>query len=161
MERLLTLNILSLTSLSILFADQMKKRGSGRILNVGSFAGNQATPLFAPYAASKRYVHDFSLALRNELKSRGVSVTCLVPGFVSTDFDANAGIANSRYLSLSSAGSLTPAQVAKIGLKAMFSGRGRVTAGLFNKIGAALASPVPAKVKAAIIYRAVHRIVGE
>ena len=150
-ESLLILNMISLTTLSSKFAAKMKLKGSGHILNVGSFAGNQATPYFASYAASKRYVHDFSLALRAELKSAGVNVTCLVPGFVSTDFDSNAGIENSRYLSFSKRGALPASKVAEIGLKAMFRKKARVTAGVVNKAVAVVAGLIPPKVKAAVI----------
>lgn len=151
-EGMLTLNIVSLTTLSSRFAARMKEKGRGHILNVGSFAGNQPTPYFASYAASKRYVHDFSLALRRELKHTGVRVTCLVPGFVSTSFDANAGIGNPAYLKLSSRGSLPPAAVAKIGLRAMFKGKARVTAGIANKVLVFVVALIPSRPKAAIIH---------
>ena len=158
-EGLLTLNMTSLTTLSSLFGAKMRERGKGHILNVGSFAGNQATPYFASYSASKRYVHDFSLALRRELKKAGVNVTCLVPGFIKTDFDANAGIGNQRYLSLSEQGALPAATVARIGLKAMFRGRGRVTAGAVNKVAVLLAALVPPRIKAAVVYKGVGWII--
>lgn len=158
-EGLLTLNMVSLTSLSALFGAKMKERGNGHILNVGSFAGNQALPYFASYAASKRYVHDFTLALRRELKSDGVKVSCVVPGFIKTDFDANAGIGNTRYLALSEQGALPASAVAKIGLKTMFKGRGRVTAGAINKLAAIFGALVPARIKAALVYRGVGWIV--
>ncbi len=157
-EGLLTLNMVSLTTLSSLFAAKMREKGEGHILNVGSFAGNQATPYFASYSASKRYVHDFSLAFRREMKSAGVKVTCLVPGFIKTDFDANAGIGNARYLSLSERGALSPATVAKIGLAAMFRGRARVTAGAYNKVAVIFSSLVPPRIKAALVYRGIRLI---
>lgn len=158
-ERMLALNILSLTTLSGRFGAKMMTKGKGRILNVGSFAGNQATPYFASYAASKRYVHDFSTALRYELKRHGVTVTCLVPGFVSTAFDTNAGIANSRYLSFSKRSSLPPSQVARIGLNAMFKGKARVTAGIPNKLLGIAAALIPPRVKAAAILAGVEWII--
>jgi uncharacterized protein len=158
-EGLLTLNMIALTTLSSMFGARMREKGAGHILNIGSLAGNQATPYFASYSASKRYVHDFSLALRRELKSAGVKVTCLVPGFIKTNFDANAGIGNARYLSLSEQGALSPLLVAKTGLRAMFRGRARVTAGVANKVSAVIASLVPPRVKAALVYSGVKRII--
>jgi short-subunit dehydrogenase len=44
------------------------------------------------YYASKAYVLSFSEALRQELAPRGVRVTTLCPGSVSTEFQARAGI---------------------------------------------------------------------
>jgi short-subunit dehydrogenase len=46
----------------------------------------------AVYYASKSYVLSFSEALRRELAPRGVRVTTLCPGSVSTEFQARAGI---------------------------------------------------------------------
>ena len=91
-EAMLGLNILALTSLCALFGKDMKAKAGGRILNVGSLAGNFALPYFASYAASKSYVLSYSLALRAELRASGVSVCCLLPGYVRTAFDGSAGI---------------------------------------------------------------------
>ena len=44
------------------------------------------------YFASKAYVLSFSEALREELASRGVRVTTLCPGSVTSEFQARAGI---------------------------------------------------------------------
>ena len=142
-EAMLQLNVQALTSLCILFGKDMAARGSGSILNVGSFAGNQATPYFAPYAASKSYVLYFSLALRAELAPRGVRVTCLEPGYVSTAFDANAGIESARYLKFSESNSLPPAAVARAGLKAMSRNRPWYIPGFANKFGAAFFGLLP------------------
>ncbi len=158
-ESMLILNIASLTTLSARFASKMIEKGGGRILNVGSFAGDQPTPYFASYAASKRYVHDFSLALRRELQNSGVDVTCLVPGFVNTGFDDRAGIENRRYRALSMRGSLPACKVAEIGLRAMFGGRARVTAGIMNKFLVFISALIPPRVKAAIIHAGVGWII--
>ncbi len=158
-ESMLTLNVISLTTLSSRFAAKMKEKGGGYILNVGSLAGNQPTPLFSSYAASKGYVHNFSAALRRELKACGVKVTCLVPGYVGTNFDGNAGISNERYLALSRRGGQTPSKVARIGLRAMFRGRGRVTVGLANKLLAFFAGLIPSGVKAAFMHAGIRCII--
>ena len=56
------------------------------IINVASLAGFFPMPVKATYAASKRFLLDFSLALRSELKEAGVSVTALCPaGLPTTD----------------------------------------------------------------------------
>jgi NAD(P)-dependent dehydrogenase (short-subunit alcohol dehydrogenase family) len=40
----------------------------------------------AVYKASKAFLDSFSFALRAELKERGVTVTCLMPGATETEF---------------------------------------------------------------------------
>ena len=49
------------------------------VLFVSSLASMFPMPLKATYAASKRFLYDFSLALRQELKTQDVGVTVLCP----------------------------------------------------------------------------------
>lgn len=142
-ESMLSLNILSLTSLCGLFGGDMESRGSGRILNVGSLAGEFALPYFASYAASKSYVLGYSLALRAELRASGVSVSCLLPGYVRTGFDENAGIASPAYRAFSERSGMDAARVARIGLRALGMNRPYAIAGSRNKIASCLAKLVP------------------
>lgn len=57
-----------------------------KVVNVGSGSGFMAMPKFAVYAATKAYVFSYSQALAAEFKGRGVSVTCVCPGPVDTEF---------------------------------------------------------------------------
>jgi short-subunit dehydrogenase len=142
-EAMLGLNILSLTTLCALFGSDMRSRGSGKILNVGSLAGNFALPYFASYAASKSYVLSYSLALRAELRPSGVSVSCVLPGYVRTLFDESAGIASPAYRSFSERNGMKASAVARSGLGALARDRPYAAAGLRNKITAALSILVP------------------
>ena len=63
------------------------------VLFVSSLASMFPMPLKATYAASKRFLYDFSLALREELKQQDVSVTVLCPGGLATTNEAMSGIA--------------------------------------------------------------------
>jgi short-subunit dehydrogenase len=121
----------------------MKRRGSGRILNVGSFVGLNATPYFAAYAATKSYVLSFSLALREEFRASGVGVTCLLPGYVRTGFDDSAGIRSERYKRFSRSNSLGPEVVARHGLAALARGAAYSIAGGRNRFAAALFGLLP------------------
>ena len=56
------------------------------IINVASLAAFLPLGNFAVYAATKSYVLSFSVALAAELKSKGIKVSALCPGSVSTDF---------------------------------------------------------------------------
>jgi hypothetical protein len=48
------------------------------------------------YYASKAFVLSFTEALHDELKPRGIRVTCLCPGPVASEFQARAGIAEAE-----------------------------------------------------------------
>ena len=65
----------------------MLERGYGRILNVASLAGLAPPPAgHTLYAASKAFVIKFSEALGHEVRSHGVHVTAICPGFTLSEF---------------------------------------------------------------------------
>lgn len=63
----------------------MREKG-GRIINISSAAAIFSIPFQSFYSASKAAVNSLSMALRNELKEFGISVTALMPGDVKTGF---------------------------------------------------------------------------
>lgn len=79
--------------LTKLFLRDMVARDHGSILNVASSAGFMAGPFFSTYYASKNYVVRLTQAIYEELRIRGshVSVSCLCPGPVDTEFNRVAG----------------------------------------------------------------------
>ncbi|WOH52000.1 SDR family oxidoreductase [Bradyrhizobium sp. sBnM-33] len=88
---IIAVNIVALTDLSLRFSESLIRHRGG-ILNLGSLAGFLPGPGMAVYYASKAYVLSFSEALRQELAPRGVCVTTLCPGSVSSEFQTRAGI---------------------------------------------------------------------
>ena len=60
------------------------RRATGRIVNVSSGAGKVSTPLIGPYCASKFALEGLSDALRVELRSSGIFVSVIEPGFIDT-----------------------------------------------------------------------------
>jgi short-subunit dehydrogenase len=86
------LNIRALLQLTHAALRSMIQHERGVIINVASMAGFQAVPYNATYAATKAFVLNFSEALHEEAKARGVTVTCLCPGPVRTEFQHVAGI---------------------------------------------------------------------
>lgn len=84
-------NLISLTSLTRLFVEDMVKRKRGKIMNVASTGAFMPGPLFSVYYGSKAYVLSFSEALANELRPYGITVSALCPGAVKTGFQERAG----------------------------------------------------------------------
>jgi short-subunit dehydrogenase len=148
--RLMQVNMIALAHLTKLFAKDMLRRGSGRILNVGSTAAFVPGPFMAMYYASKAFVVSLSLAIANELKGSGVSVTVLCPGPTRTEFFTAAGIGDSN---LFKGPAMTAAAVAREGYAAMMAGKPEVIAGARNRWMMLFARLAPRTMLAAIARR--------
>jgi short-subunit dehydrogenase len=96
--RMIQLNAVALTEMCLEFLPQLSSYPHSAIINVSSQAALQPVPYMAVYAATKAYVHSFSLALYEEWRSRGVHVQTLIPGPSATEFDAKAGAYESTLL---------------------------------------------------------------
>jgi short-subunit dehydrogenase len=131
----------------------MRARGSGRILITGSIAGFMPGSFQAVYNGTKAFLDSFSLALRDELKESGVTVTCLMPGPTDTPFFARADMLDTK---VGQGSKDDPADVAKTGFEAMMKGSADVVSGLKNKVQTAVASVTPAGVLAGM-----HRSMAE
>jgi 3-oxoacyl-[acyl-carrier protein] reductase len=60
------------------------KTGYGRIVNISSVSGVMGNPGQGNYAASKAGMIGMSKSLAREVASRGITVNCVAPGFIST-----------------------------------------------------------------------------
>lgn len=96
MLQLLRVNIEALTQLTRRLTPGMVERGRGRIVNLASNAAFQPGPSMACYYASKAYVLNFSIALAEEFRGTGVTVTALAPGPTATGFQARADMQDAR-----------------------------------------------------------------
>ena len=75
---------------------RMRHQGSGRIINIGSVLGFLPRPYNALYAASKHAIEGYSESLDHELRTRGIRVLVIEPGYIKTQFDANLLEADSK-----------------------------------------------------------------
>ncbi len=69
---------------------EMKRRGTGRIVNVSSIGGKISVPHLLPYSASKFALVGLSEGLRAELREDGILVTTVCPGLMRTGSPRNA-----------------------------------------------------------------------
>ena len=72
------------------FALPHLKKTRGRLVAVSSITGKNGVPTRSIYSGTKHAMAGFFDSLRIELKSDGVSVTVLYPGFVDTDIAQRA-----------------------------------------------------------------------
>lgn len=116
---LVYLNISSMVYLTKLYINDMLSSKGGKILQLGSVAAYQPTPMLSVYAATKSFILSFSDALGTELRDTPVSVTTLVPDATDTDFFRKA---NMEYTRAAHEKLADPAIVARVGYEAMMRG---------------------------------------
>lgn len=68
----------------------MKAKGSGRIVNVSSTAGQRGEAFHAHYAATKGALISMTKSLATELAPDGILVNAVAPGWVDTDMTREA-----------------------------------------------------------------------
>lgn len=124
-----TLNALAVMELTRAALPGMVARGAGAVLNIASIAGFQPIPYMAVYSATKAFVQTFSEAVHEELHGTGVSVTCLCPGPVPTEW---AEIANAEHFSVPLA-QVSPRDVAEAAIEGMLAGKRTVVPGVVPK----------------------------
>ncbi len=140
-QAMISVNVNAAALLCCYFLPQLKARGKGYILTLGSTAGLMPVPFKTPYSASKAYIHFFSRALSLEVEGTGVSVTCLCPGGVRTRQEVISRIEKAGLLSRLSA--MEPHQVAKIGVAGLLAKKRFVIPGLINQIFTRIARILP------------------
>jgi short-subunit dehydrogenase len=140
------LNVRSTVHLCKLAVADMVERDEGRILFTSSVAATMPGAFQAVYNASKSFVQSFALALRNELKDTGVSVTSLMPGATETEFFEVAEMGDTK---VGASEKDDPAQVARQGYEALIAGDERVVGGsMKNKVQVAASRVLPDSKKA-------------
>jgi short-subunit dehydrogenase len=149
--RIVDLNVRSTVHLAKHVVRDMVGRGEGRLLFTSSIASTMPGPFQAVYNASKSFVQSFALALRDELKDSGVTVTSLMPGPTDTEFFERADMLDTR---LGSGKQDDPEDVARLGFEALMNGDERVVAAsLSTKLQGRGSRLMPDKAKAAMHRR--------
>ena len=145
-------NVIAYHILTKLYLKEMKKKNSGKILNVASIAGFMPGPLMATYYATKNYIVRLSEAIREELKKEKskVQISILCPGPVETNFNK---VANVKF-SLREANSM---QVAKYAIKKLEKGKFYIVPGIDVKLARFGAKIAPSNFVAKITYKVQKR----
>jgi uncharacterized protein len=150
-ETTIELNVLALVRLTHLLLPKLVDDGPAYVLNVGSLAAYFPMPFMPVYSPTKSFVVNFSLALREEMASNGLSVSVLCPNGIRTNKGCREQIDRQGL-----AGRLTclyPDQVARAAVRGLLDGRPIIVPGIVNKIIRAVGSIVPR----ALVMRVVAR----
>jgi short-subunit dehydrogenase len=121
-------NVHALTALSKALVPAMIALRRGRVLNIASTAAYMPGPFMAVYFATKAYVRSLSLALAEELRGTGVTVTSYAPGPTRSGFQraAGMGVLSNKFPDAAS--------VAKRAYSAMQEGEIEVVDGFWNRL---------------------------
>jgi NAD(P)-dependent dehydrogenase (short-subunit alcohol dehydrogenase family) len=89
-EEAMNVNFWGVVNTTLAVLPEMRRRHSGRIVNITSIGGKVAVPHLLPYSCAKFAAVAFSEGLRAEIKREGVLVTTVVPGLMRTGSYLNA-----------------------------------------------------------------------
>lgn len=84
MARIFATNNVGMAATFHPFLDAMRQRGSGTLVGIGSVNGIRGLPGHGAYCASKAAVIGYCESLRGELRSAGVKVVTICPGYIDT-----------------------------------------------------------------------------
>ncbi len=144
-------------TLRITHAALSRRNPNGRfsLVFVSSLASMFPMPLKATYAASKRFLLDFAMALRLELRDQKVSVLTLCPGGLATTQQAMRGIAAQGFWGAATTNPLE--SVARRTIDRALRGRSLYIPGTLNWTLAQIGKIIPRSWAAAVVYRRWNR----
>lgn len=102
------------------------------IINISSLGANYPMPYMAVYSASKSYIKNYMLALREEYSKKNVNITTVLPGAIATSEDMkNAIVAQGLKGRLSQ---VSADKIAMLSLKQVKKNKAIYIPGWFNKL---------------------------
>jgi short-subunit dehydrogenase len=81
-DRMLEVNLRAPIALARALAPSMIQRGRGHMVFISSLSGKTASPASSLYSATKFGLRGFALGLREDLRTHGVGVSTVFPGFI-------------------------------------------------------------------------------
>ncbi len=120
-------------------------KNGGHILNTCSIAAFAPNTRLAVYSSTKAYVMSLSLALSDELKENGITVTAVCPGPMDTEFLPVAGIEKGSSHTFDTLPRVNPAVMAEKSLKAAIKGKTVYTNKVFYKFYRFVSKLLPIK----------------
>ncbi len=126
-EESVFLNMRCTTLMTNAFTGELNKRAKAYILNIGSFGGFMPVPYKSIYAATKSYIYHFSLAVREEFRGNGVSVSVAMPGGIITNHKVRERLREVGPVARTF--SMEPERAARIIIDRMFRGEGVIIPG--------------------------------
>jgi short-subunit dehydrogenase len=140
-DRMLEVNLRAPIALARALVPAMIDRRRGHMVFISSLAGKAASPASSMYSATKFGLRGFALGLREDLRTHGVGVSVVAPGFIR-----DAGMFADAHVRLPPfVRTRSPSDVADAVIRAVERNRAEVeVAPLSLRLGASFASLAPA-----------------
>ena len=145
------LHMRTVTLLCHRFGNDMKRRGTGYILNMSSMSCWMPMPGIGMYAATKAYIRVFSRTLALELKESGVGVTVACPGGIATDLFGLPR--NLQRLGVKVGALATPQRFVRNALKRMFNRKKQYINGFINRLAIVTVSILPDRIRLIVKHK--------
>ena len=146
---MIDLNVKSCMTMSMLLLPLLEKNAPSFILNVGSMAGFAPIPSKNMYSATKSAVTFFSYNLRQQLKKKNISVSCLAPGPVFTKPSIKADTKR-RLGFIRMQMAVPPERVGEVAVRQTLKGKMIIVPGTLAKITSGVVRFLPRGVMASI-----------
>ncbi len=139
-DRMLEVNLRAPMALAHALVPSMIERRRGHLVFISSLAGKAASPASSIYSATKFGLRGFALGLREDLRSHGVGVSVVTPGFIrEAGMFADAGVRLPPWIRTRS-----PGDVADAVIRAVERNRAELeVAPLGLRLGASFATVAP------------------
>jgi short-subunit dehydrogenase len=139
-DRMLDVNLRAPIALAHAIVPQMIERRSGHLVFMSSLSGRSAGPYSSLYSATKFGLRGFALSLREDLRTHGIGVSTVYPGFIrDAGMFADAGVKLPFGV-----GTRSPEDVATAVIRAIERNRAEIdVAPLGLRLGATIAGVAP------------------
>jgi len=155
-KKQIDLNITSTVSLTRLFLDQVSKKNTSYLLNVGSLGGRFIIPKKQVYGATKSFISYFTKCLQLEQAGSNVRISLLSPGGINTKPELL--VLNHSMKGISQATIMEPEEVAKQAIDGLFRGKKEIIPDTINRLLAVLDKIIPFFIQEWIIRRKLKMI---
>jgi short-subunit dehydrogenase len=139
-DRVLDVNLRAPIVLARLLCEGMAERGGGHVVFISSLNGKLGSPRTSLYAATKFGLRGFAQSLREDMRTKGVGVSTIFPGFIrDAGMFHDSGARLPPYV-----GTKTPEDVARAVIRAIERDRGEIdVAPIGLRVGTALGAMAP------------------
>lgn len=150
-EQMLATNVSSVVWLTQRFLKDMLPRKDGAVMIVSSLAGTVPTTYQAAYSGTKAFLNNFGMAVSEEIRGSGVSLTVFVPGGIATEMGEKSGTA--RKFKRGDVGMMEPDECARLAVRGFTARHRFVVPGALNQLNDLLMRFTPRATIAAMTAR--------